>query len=70
MTENATVPRQTVEALAENIRSLMGNYNQQRLTQIKFLRACAQQLRSPDSRKRQGAIAAMLNLADMMEKQG
>ncbi len=69
MTDKPPVPRETVEALAENIRSLMGNYHQQRLTQIKFLRACAQQLRSPDSRKRQGAIAAMLELADMMEKQ-
>lgn len=62
------VPRDTVEALAENIRSLIGNYDQQRLTHVKFLRACAMQLRSPDSRKRNAAIAAMLTLADQMEQ--
>lgn len=68
MTDNPPVPFHTVEALAGNIRSLMENHDKQRLTYVKVLRACAMQLRSPDSRKRAEAISAMLKLADDMEK--
>lgn len=59
--------RETLEKVASGYNELMALQAQQRETMAKMLRACVQQLRSPDSRKRKQAIDGLADLATMLE---